>query len=322
MVPETHEITLDTNEKLASYFISAEFANDVVAKLRSQYEVDVHVKGLSSAAAAQDAVNTNTETLSLSFTRNNAGGLKDAIDFLTAALVAHGLDVSSVRGGIPRPKSDSFEDSLPFFDSKLLHPASASETSLVLPGAAESPTRSAFGDDAGQEPNVRDRSFLNRIRKPGSITSLSSFLDRRKNGSRSPATGLATYMKHASSNASKASLVSIESQTSNYRNPWNDSGVNLADEDPNGGWPARFGSASGSSTGVGQLDGAKSPFGASSASLNLGVPVGTLPPPASKIISPGDATPRSDFAARISPDVADSPAGEHRQQHGPIGPPQ
>lgn len=274
MVPESHEISLSTTDELEEYLTTKEFQEEVVKKLKSQYEMDVHVHGLSSAAAAEEAASLKIERLTLAYTRNNAGGLKDAIDFVTSQLVPHGLDADTVRGAIPRPKSDSFEDSLPFFDSKLLHRAEP-----PLP-TTDSPTRSVDG---------HERSFFDKIRKPGSITSLSSFLDRRKNGSSSSG----SFMKHASSNASKASLASLESQGSGYRNPWNDSGINLPDEE--GGWPARF------TPGVEN----KFPFGANAgASASTASLTSTaLPPPGSShsntapAFLPGDVTPKNEPSA-------------------------
>jgi hypothetical protein len=168
----------------------------------------------------------------LTYTRNNAGGLKDAIDYLISQLVPHGLDATTVQGAIPRPKSDSFEDSLPFFDSKLLQNAPSLHST-------DSPTRLSFAD--GEHTPVSERaSLFDRLRKPGSISSFSSFMSR-KNQNNSPG----TFFKHASSNASKASLISMESRESGYRNFWNDSGVNLPEEDVSassvsGGWPSRF----------------------------------------------------------------------------------
>lgn len=150
------------------------------------------------------------EKLLLSYTRNNAGGLKDAIDFLLLPFISRGLEATEIKGAIPRPKSDSFEDNMPFFESKLLQRAEA-------PLSTESPTRATFAEDGQQ------RSFFDKLRKPGSMSSFSSFLDRRRNGSNSPG----SLFKHASSNASKASLVSMESRDSGYRNPWNDSGIDL-----------------------------------------------------------------------------------------------
>ena len=229
MVPESHEIVLPATAQLREYFKSSEFEPEVRQKLKIQYEVDLQVRSDSKLEnlTLGDESETREERLLLQYTRNNAGGLKDAIDFLVSRLIPHGLDATTVKGAIPRPKSDSFEDSLPFFDSKLLHNA-------PTPLGTDSPTRSTFGDD------VSDRgSLFGKIRKPGSISSISSFLDRRKQQSNSQG----SFFKQASSNASRASLVSMESRDSGYRNPWNDSGVNLPEGDEaigNGGWPLRF----------------------------------------------------------------------------------
>ena len=225
MVPESHELVLPAAFQLREFLKSSDYQTEVREKLKSQYEVDLHIHSDSKPTKGEEP---SEERLLLAYTRNNAGGLKDAIDFLVSRLIPHGLDATTVKGAIPRPKSDSFEDSLPFFDSKLLHNAPA-------PLGTDSPTRSTFGDDAS------DRgSLFGKIRKPGSISSISSFLDRRKNHSGSP--GSQSFFKQASSNASRASLVSMESRDSGYRNPWNDSGVNLPEDDTlNGnGWPLRF----------------------------------------------------------------------------------
>ena len=223
MVPESHEIVLPGTQQLRDFFKTDDFENEVRQKLKGQYEVELSVH--EDAQPIDELTGTTEERFLLSYTRNNAGGLKDAIDFLVTRLVPHGLDAGTVKGAILRPKSDSFEESLPFFNSKLLQHAPA-------PLVTDSPTRSTFGGD-----DVSDRgSLFDKLRKPGSISSISSFLDRRKNHSNSPG----SLFKHASSNASKASLVSMESRDSGYRNPWNDSGVNLPDEDMNNGWPIRF----------------------------------------------------------------------------------
>ena len=229
MVPESHEIVIPATAQLRQFLSSADFHPEVRQKLKSQYEVELQVRSDSKLEDLKlgGGAETAEERLLLQYTRNNAGGLKDAIDFLVSRLIPHGLDATTVKGAIPRPKSDSFEDSLPFFDSKLLHNA-------PTPIGTDSPTRSTFGDDASER-----GSLFGKIRKPGSISSISSFLDRRKNQSSSPN----SFFKQASSNASRASLVSMESRDSGYRNPWNDSGVNLPEGDEtlgNGGWPLRF----------------------------------------------------------------------------------
>ncbi|KAI4106723.1 MAG: hypothetical protein LQ339_002914 [Xanthoria mediterranea] len=265
MVPESHEIVVPANSDLQAFFGTEDFNVECQQKLKSQYEVDLHVREVSKPGQEGSE---DEARLVLAYTRNNAGGLKDAIDFLVSRLIPHGLDATTVKGAIPRPKSDSFEDSLPFFDSKLLQHAPA-------PLGTESPTRSTFGDDASER-----ESLFDKIRKPGSISSISSFLDRRKNQSRSPG----SFFKQASSNASRASLVSMESRESGYRNPWNDSGVNLPEEEGHNGWPTRFES--------------KFPFG----------------------VVPGDVTPKHDARASFDsgrPGTSHSLSG----YPAPIGPP-
>lgn len=220
MVPESHEIVLPSTPELSEFLRSQQFKTEVVEKLKAQYEVDLHV---NKDVKVSEKSSQPTESLLLTYTRNNAGGLKDAVDFLVSRLVAHGLDATAVKGSMPRPKSDSFEDNLPFFDSKLLQHAPA-------PVVTESPTKATFVEEPSE------RSIFDRLRKPGSISSISSFLERRKNHSNSPG----SVFRNASSNGSKASLVSIESQSSAYRNPWNDSGVNLPEEE-HPTWPYRHG---------------------------------------------------------------------------------
>ena len=268
MVPESHELVLPANTQLRDFFKSSDFEADLGQQLKHQYEVEVHLR--DQGKPIEGTENTE-ERLLLAYTRNNAGGLKDAIDFLVSRLIPHGLEAGTVKGAIPRPKSDSFEDSLPFFNSKLLQHAPA-------PLGTDSPTRSTFGDDASDRGSLFDK-----LRKPGSISSISSFLDRRKNASSSSG----SFFKQASSNASRASLVSMESRDSGYRNPWNDSGVNLPEEEGHNGWPlgpTRFET--------------KFPFGA----------------------APGDMTPKHDPRASFD---SGRPSTSHSTNGypGPIGPP-
>ena len=288
MVPESHEIVLPATSQLRDFFKTEDFQTEVRQKLRNQYEVELHVRTDFRPAGAKppEESETSEERLLLAYTRNNAGGLKDAIDFLVSRLIPYGLDASTVKGAIPRPKSDSFEDSLPFFDSKLLQNAPA-------PLGTDSPTRSTFGEDISER-----GSLFGKIRKPGSISSISSFLDRRKNQSSSPGTG--SLFKHASSNASRASLVSMESRDSGYRNPWNDSGVNLPEEDGHNGWPLRFENKSDHKL--------HSPFGAIAPAISA---------------SPGDITPRHDPRVHSNSFDSGRPSTSHSTNGypAPIGPP-
>jgi len=223
MVPESHELCFPSSSDLRTYLTSAEFRTEVMPKLREQYVVDVIVLQPKTEIpeGAQSSNPRIMESLIMRYTRNNAGGLKDAIDFLTLKLVAHGLDGNTVRGAIPRPKSDSFEDSMPFFDSKLLQRAEPAVPS-------ESPTRTQF-EEGGH------RSIFDKLRKPGGISSFSAFLDRRKNNGNNASA--ASIFKHAPNNASKASLISMESRESGYRNPWNDSAFDEHDAtNPHSSW--------------------------------------------------------------------------------------
>ena len=108
MVPETHEIEFPTTEELSKFLASSEFRQDATQKLRDQYEVEVALGQPKQELQGDREV--TVEKLILSYTRNNAGGLKDAIDFLLLPFISRGLEANDVKGAIPRPKSDSFED--------------------------------------------------------------------------------------------------------------------------------------------------------------------------------------------------------------------
>lgn len=315
MVPESHEISFPSSLELRDFLGSAEFSGDILLKLRDQYVVELAIQ--QPKAEQIDGTDTIVETLLLTYTRNNAGGLKDAIDFLILGLVTHGLDASTVKGAIPRPKSDSFEDSMPYFDSKLLQRAEP-------PVSTESPTRSGFGNDS----NSDHRSFLDKLRKPSSISSFSAFLERRKNGSNSPN----SLFKHASNNASKASLVSLESRESGYRNPWNDSGIELEQDNAHtNGWASLAAAGSRPATSSASLTSStpyesKFPFGAvgnaSTTSLNntpmipgLGGDVAST-----TMRSDGNATPVNGYANHGA--VGSRPSSSAASGYpAPIGPP-
>jgi hypothetical protein len=184
MVPESHDLAFPTTVELSTHIRSAEFKVEILDKLKTQHVVDAQLQDRQIEQV--DGKEEYYETFHLVYTRNNAGGLKDAIDFLLNQLVIRGLDTNTIRGALPRPKSDSFEDNLPFFESKLLQRAGPGPED-----GTDSPTRSHFGDD---EP----RGMLDRLRKPGSM-SFTNIFNGRKN-TNSPG----SLFKHASSNASKA----------------------------------------------------------------------------------------------------------------------
>ncbi|KAF7872352.1 hypothetical protein EAF04_003274 [Stromatinia cepivora] len=277
MVPDSHELVLARTSELMKFFSSKAFKTEMAPKLKSQYVVEVQVNEDSSERTEDDGP---TIILLWTFTRNNAGGVRDAIDFLFSNIAAAGIEVTTVKGTIPRPKSDSFEESLPYFDSKLLQHAPA-------PMATDSPTKSSFGDDVARERS----NIFDKLRKPGSMSSISSFLNGRKNSSQSPA---GSFFRNGSRNASRTSLISIESTRSFNadRNPWNDSGVNLPDDDTTP-WPTRqFGSGSGS------IHDGKHTHG-----------------------HPGDATPRHSMRASTDSGRPSTSNSTNSGYPGPIGPP-
>ncbi|KIH90141.1 hypothetical protein SPBR_00117 [Sporothrix brasiliensis 5110] len=221
MVPDNHEMVFVRSSALIKYLESPEYAHELVPKLKKHHEVGVTVQENTEETTEEGEP---TVTMLWTFTRNNAGGLRDAVEVLYSQLATANVEVTVVKGSIPRPKSDTFEESFQYFDSKLLQHA---PTTL----GTDSPTKSAFGDEVARERNT----IFDRLRKPGSMSSISSFLDRRKNSAQS-----SHSLFKGSANASKTSLISIESTRSFNadRNPWNDSGVNLPDDDSSP-WPTR-----------------------------------------------------------------------------------
>ena len=268
MIPEERELTVTATPDLKNYLQTDDFDQNVRRPMRERYVIELHVIGpLDQAKAAE----TTQERILLHYYRNVEGAAADAVDFLISSLAGFDVDRSKVKGAFPRPKSDTFEDSLPFFNTKLLQNSQPSFGS-------DSPTRSTFGDDRSDRGSI-----FNKLRKQGSMTSITSmFGNCRVSGS----SGSLSLFKQASSNASKASLISMESRESGYRNPWNDSGVNLPEEDGHHKhhWPTYYSS--------------KFPFGVNS----------------------GDMTPRHDVRASFD---SGRPSTSHSLSAypAPIGPP-
>jgi hypothetical protein len=77
----------------------------------------------------------NEQTITFSYTRNDAGGLEDAINLLMNHLLSRGIKSEVVKGRLSRPKSDSFEDFAPFFDSAVLQKSGGSQDGLNRPGS-------------------------------------------------------------------------------------------------------------------------------------------------------------------------------------------
>ena len=230
MVPDSHEIVVVSSPALLKFLESDEFRKEIIGKLKTQFIVELQVKQDPAELSADGKA---TVTLTFTYTKNNAGGVRDALDFLHERFLPAGVELEIVKGGFPKQQSDMFEENLTFFNSKLLQhaPAPASGT--------DSPKKTSFeGDVARERSNIFDK-----LRRPGSMASISNFLDRRKNSSQSAA---ASFFKNGSNNVSKSSLISIESARSfnATRDPWNDSGVNLTEEDA--AWPRPYSNGNGS----------------------------------------------------------------------------
>jgi hypothetical protein len=204
MVPESHEISFTATDEVRGYISSPEFTTDVIDKMQSQHLVDVsHLEAPADQA--------NAEFLVLNYTRNDAGGLKDAIDFLISILVVKGLDATTVKGLIPRPKSDSFEDSLPYFESKLLHRGG--------PSGTDSPTRPQFSTAESEGGGTPSAGFFSKFRKPGSMSSFTSFMERRSKNNNGNGGG--THSPASSPRAAAtATSGTTRPSTSPRRRPW------------------------------------------------------------------------------------------------------
>lgn len=115
-VPESHKIQLSRSKQLEDLIHGEAINHQVTEPMRRQFGIEMNFERKENYAKNQ--------TVSFTYTRNNAGGVRDAIDMLTTFLVANGVDAEPVNGALPRPKSDSFEDYAPFFEQRILQKTS------------------------------------------------------------------------------------------------------------------------------------------------------------------------------------------------------
>jgi len=117
------------------------------------------------------------QKITFSYTRNDAGGLQDAIDLLMNYLALRGVEAEVLQGRLSRPKSDSFEDFAPYFSSAVLQKSSAngSQDGLNRPGSRLSllgETGSITGDklqaETGRVMSETEAAFYNGDRRRGS----------------------------------------------------------------------------------------------------------------------------------------------------------
>src|SRR3569833_3504158 len=95
MVPDNHELVLIRTPALIKFLESPEFAHEIVPKLKAQHEVELSVHQTAEEVAEDGSP---TVTLLWTFTRNPAGGLRDAIEFLNALFASVFVVVLVVLG--------------------------------------------------------------------------------------------------------------------------------------------------------------------------------------------------------------------------------
>ena len=86
MVPESHEIVLPGTQQLREFFKTDEFQTEVRKKLKTNTKWNLTVRNDDAQPIGRNS-ETTEERILLAYTRNNAGGLKDAIDFLVSCLI-------------------------------------------------------------------------------------------------------------------------------------------------------------------------------------------------------------------------------------------
>ncbi|KAF8438753.1 hypothetical protein BGX38DRAFT_1097997 [Terfezia claveryi] len=116
LVPETHKMSIMWCMELEELLHSDTFQSDIIDPIKMKFNIEVHFSN------GQDS-QKETQAVTFTYTRNNAGNLQDAVDTLTSLLAHRGINSEPVRGGISRPKSDTFEECFPYFNSKVLQTA-------------------------------------------------------------------------------------------------------------------------------------------------------------------------------------------------------
>ncbi|KAF3149093.1 hypothetical protein TWF569_005173 [Orbilia oligospora] len=139
-VPETHTIDMTTSEKLQDALSSTDFKHNVVDRFKMQYGVLVETV-LRPKRLSQNSAKGICQ-IQFTYTRDNRASRDVAIDLFKDFLISNGI-MPDFQGLPVRPQSDSFEDSLPYFNNKLFptaptpkgsdEPNNSSTTSLPLP---------------------------------------------------------------------------------------------------------------------------------------------------------------------------------------------
>jgi hypothetical protein len=167
LVPESHSIRLLWSPELAEVVKEERFNQEVVEVMKERMCITMKVEEAWLDSPAKE------QKITFSYTRNDAGGLQDAIDLLMNNLTKRGVHAEVLQGRLSRPKSDSFEDFAPFFSSAVLQ--SSNSGSQDRPGSrlSLSDGGSVLGDgklssEPGRIMSETEAAFYNGDRRRGS----------------------------------------------------------------------------------------------------------------------------------------------------------
>ncbi|CAZ82193.1 unnamed protein product [Tuber melanosporum] len=144
LVPETHIIRLKNSPELEELLKQDEFKKNITDRMNTQFGIRLHPtvdNATESPGGRRSGDGEDYMEITFTYTRNNAGALRDAIEMLTNFLLSHGIQTDSIKGALPRPKSDSFEDFVPFFHSAVFQKPSQSRV-----GSSNGSIRRLSGD--------------------------------------------------------------------------------------------------------------------------------------------------------------------------------
>lgn len=169
LVPESHEIRLIWSPELAEVVKEERFNKDVVEVMKERMCITMKVEEAWLDSPIKE------QKITFSYTRNDAGGLQDAIDLLMNHLTKRGVHAEVLQGRLSRPKSDSFEDFAPYFSSAVLQSSGGSQDGLNRPGSrlSLSDANSVLGDgklssEPGRIMSETEAAFYNGDRRRGS----------------------------------------------------------------------------------------------------------------------------------------------------------
>lgn len=133
---------------------SGDFTRHVNHRIKETFGIELLCPPKSECAKGQ-------RQFIFAYMRSEAGGLKDAIEFLTDDLQKHGVNTDSLTAHIPRPVSDTFEETFPYFNSKLISGPVANSSASSSP--ATRPRNRHSSGSLGSLADLRDRAVIDDI---------------------------------------------------------------------------------------------------------------------------------------------------------------